>query len=133
MRRFLSLGAFLGVLAAVTGVQAQQPVGSFTAVNPRTITFQRLDTGQTASPVNLANMLRTPTQPTPFSLTNVFHNFTMPSWPPRIATSTPVVPPQNNMIQPNQYPKLNPFPTTPSYPLQNNPYIITRPSNLVSQ
>jgi hypothetical protein len=129
MRRTLALVALIAIPALVVPATAQQPVGSFTAMNPRPLTFTRIDTGQTAGPQNLQNMLRTPSQQQAFSLTNMFRSFSLPTWPPRVA-NTPMLPAQANQFQPQQNAKLNFFPTSGAYPTQGNPYIVSRPTNL---
>ena len=90
MRRFVGLVALLAVLALTVPGPAQQ-FGTFNAATPRPITFQRVDTGQAIAPHNLQNAFHTPSGQQAFNLGNMFRNFTMPSWPPRIA-SAPILP-----------------------------------------
>ena len=106
MRRFLSLGMLFVVFVAVAPVSAQLPA-SFNGANPRPITFTAINTTQMTKVMSLSNTMRRPAQQQAFSLANVFHGFTMPSWPPKVATPT-VLPSSQN------------FPTT------NNPYIVNR-------
>jgi hypothetical protein len=129
MRRLLAVVASLGILALVVPATAQQPVGSFTAMNPRAITFTRIDTGQTSGPQNLQSMLRTPSQQQAFNLGNIFRSFSLPLGQPRVANA-PMLPAQANRFQPQQNPNLNFFPSSGAYPTKNNPYIVSRPTNL---
>ena len=80
------------------------------------------------APMSLANTMRTPANQQAFSLANVFHSITPPTWPFRTATA-PLMPAQQNFIQPNQNPGLNFFPTSGLAPATNNPYIINKAWN----
>jgi hypothetical protein len=88
----LALGLGLGLAAPAT---AQQPATSFwTGANPRNITFTPIDTSHWAKQYNIPQTLRRPTQQKAFNLSNIFHPFTLPSWPPKIG--------QSNYPQPKQ-------------------------------
>jgi len=128
MRHSLGLVAILSILGGALPMSAQQPTGSFSAFTPRTLNFQAVNPGPMIAPMSLANTMRTPSKQQSFSLANVFHNITPPTWPFRTATA-PVLPASQNSIQPIQYPGLNFFPTSAQYPTTNNPYIIHKAWN----
>src|SRR5262249_4829457 len=92
MHKGLGILTLLVTLALVApgGAQQQKPASSFfTGVDPRDIRFKPIDT---------SNAFRTPRQPKAFSLTNLFHKFTLPSWPPKVA-SAPILPADKNPFQ----------------------------------
>jgi hypothetical protein len=67
-------------------------------VNPRNIVNVPVDTTKAMATLNINSAFKTPSQPKPFSLGNMFPKFSLPSFPPKQA-STPIITPQNNPFQ----------------------------------
>jgi hypothetical protein len=102
-------GAVVALLL-MNSALAQQPANNF--FTPRTPVFVPIDTAKATKSLNVNSAFRTPAQTKPFSLTNVFPKVSMPSWPPKIA-STPVLSQKNNPYQPNPIMGVNPFGPSP--------------------
>jgi hypothetical protein len=81
----LTLVAVLG-LALPAG--AQQPGASsfFTGANPRNITFTPIDVSGASRTYNMNNVFHTPSPAKSISLTNFLSKFSIPSWPPKVAS-----------------------------------------------
>ena len=107
------IGAALAVGYASPAHAQQSFTQTFNGVNPRNITMVPIDTNKALRSMNVSSAFRTPSQTKTFSLSNIFHKISMPTWPPRIATPT-FLSPQSNPFQPNPILGKNPFVQTPT-------------------
>jgi hypothetical protein len=89
MRKAHALMALCLVLGLTARVAAQQTSATsfFTGVDPRTIVSKPIDTSKALAAFNTTNAFPMVGQQRAFSLTNIFHPFTLPSWPPRLGKS----------------------------------------------
>ncbi len=107
--RFYQAGIVITLTLAVP-IVAQQPGANnfFTGVNPRNLTMNKIDTTQALKKYNFNTAFRNQNTPKTFNLGGIFPKISMPSWPPKIA-STPVLPKAQNQFQPNPIFGKNPF------------------------
>jgi hypothetical protein len=88
MRTGLAAVALCLCLGWAAPIWAQQPAASFwTGVDARNITFTPIDTSQFLKTYNASGAIRTPQQQKAFNLGNIFHSFSLPSWPPKLGSS----------------------------------------------
>jgi hypothetical protein len=110
MRTGLAALALCLCLGWAAPAGAQQPANSFwTGADPRQITFTPIDTSTFYKTHNFSNVIRTPSQQSAFNISNIFHSFSLPSWPPKIGSS-----PTPNLSQTPSF-------TPPVMPLQQQP------------
>ncbi len=81
--------------SSITGLGFAQTLNG---VNPRNIVNVPVDTTKAMATLNINSAFKTPSQTKPFSLGNMFPKFSLPSFPPKQA-STPILTPQNNPFQ----------------------------------
>jgi hypothetical protein len=96
-----SLASLALCLFMAAGAQAQVWSGA----NPRPINFSQVNTNKMAQPRNVSSAFKSPTQHQPFSLTNIFHPFSLPSWPPKHGVAVPPTAAQLQMFQQQQTPQ----------------------------
>ena len=114
MPRFLASAALVFSLVCVATSDAQQAVttsgkslvpagtaaSSFNGVDPRKLTFTPVNTTGAMHTLNTTNIVRTTnTAQQPSTLSKFFHGFSLPSWPPKPAT-TSILPQKSNPFQP---------------------------------
>jgi hypothetical protein len=88
------------------------PSTIFTGVSPRNVNFVPFDANKAMKAFNTSNIIRTPAQTKPFSLSSAFPTFHMPSWPPKVPNLS-IMPQKNNPFQPLPVNGINPFGNTP--------------------
>lgn len=91
IRTILATSVLLASLMLLLPARGQQQGASFfTGVNPRQLNFKPIDVSHANRATNMSNMMRTPKQPQNFVLSNMFRSISMPTWPPKVA-STPIL------------------------------------------
>jgi hypothetical protein len=89
MRKSLAALALCLGLGMATPAMAQAPGASYwSGVNPRPVNIYPSNTTTFVQPRNLNSAFKQPTVARPFSLANIFHPVSLPSWPPRVGVST---------------------------------------------
>jgi hypothetical protein len=103
-RTFLASAVALLAMVLLTPAQAQQQSASFfTGANPRDIKFKTIDVTTANRSPNMSNMMRPVRQPQTFTLSNMFRNLTLGSWPPKVP-NTPILKesPYSKVIRPKK-------------------------------
>jgi len=59
-------------------------MGQASAVNPRQLTFTKIDTSKAMQAPNLSGAFAKPPQPTPIGLNGMFPKISLGSWPPKL-------------------------------------------------
>ncbi|MBM4070495.1 MAG: hypothetical protein FJ271_16295 [Planctomycetes bacterium] len=91
IRTFLASVVAFVAMALLTPAQAQQQASTFfTGVNPRDIKMKHIDVTAANRTPRMSNMMRPVRQPQTFTLSNMFRNLTLGSWPPKVA-KTPIL------------------------------------------
>lgn len=91
VRTILASAVALVAMLLLTSAQAQQQSSMFfTGANPRDIKFKAIDVSRANRVPSTSNMMRPVRQPQTFTLSNMFRNMTLGTWPPKVA-STPIL------------------------------------------